>query len=127
MALTPRERELRRDKNKRRLNNQERRRRNSEHRKMRKFQAGFCVSCNLQINESNHTEFHWDHIDPSTKQFDVSRMGLHSISAIDREIAKCQLLCFDCHVDRTNTEKHQLNRRENIVQIIDPNQLQLEL
>jgi len=94
---------------------------------MRKFEAGFCVSCNSQIDESNHAEFHWDHIDPSTKQYDVCQMSLHSIVAIDREIEKCQLLCFDCHTNRTNVERHQLNRRENIIPTIDLNQLELEL
>jgi hypothetical protein len=41
-------------------------------------------------------DFH--HIDPSTKSFSVNMMGgAHSIKRIQEEIAKCIVLCSNCH------------------------------
>jgi len=127
MVLSNREKDLRRDRSKRNLNTQKRRARNSAYKKNRKFAVGGCVHCGLVIDESNHPEFDWDHIDPATKLYNVCQMSLHSIAMIAREIAKCQLLCAECHSIRTNTEKHQLNRRENVIPIFNLNQLELEL
>jgi len=37
------------------------------------------------------------HIEPCTKKYDVSRMYLASLSAFIDEIAKCTVLCENCH------------------------------
>jgi len=39
----------------------------------------------------------FDHIDPSTKIFNVSDYGQRSWEAIIKEIAKCRVLCANCH------------------------------
>jgi transposase len=42
-------------------------------------------------------EFH--HLDPSAKEFTVSRCGAHSISRLRAEVRKCILLCSNCHAE----------------------------
>lgn len=42
-----------------------------------------------------------DHIDPSTKLFDVSKMWGVKESTFLAELAKCQVLCKKCHVQKT--------------------------
>ena len=53
--------------------------------------GGVCSSCgatsNLQV----------DHIDPDTKEFDPLAFPPKSKERIEKELAKCQLLCSDCH------------------------------
>lgn len=41
----------------------------------------------------------WHHMDPSQKEFTVSHMWSHSIrrEVVEREIAKCILICANCH------------------------------
>lgn len=45
----------------------------------------------------------FDHIDPSTKLFDVSQaaVGGRSVESVELEIAKCRLICSNCHRIRT--------------------------
>ena len=58
-----------------------------------------CVKCgsidNLEI----------DHIDPHLKLFDVLNYILANIDKLTNEIKKCQLLCYDCHKEKTKIEK----------------------
>ena len=59
-------------------------------------EKGECLICLIRDNESKLT-FH--HRDPKKKINNVQRlasMGL-SITAINREIEKCDLLCEECH------------------------------
>lgn len=53
-----------------------------------------CVIC----GEADPVVLEFDHIDPSTKSCDVSTL-LHTgaLSTIDKEIAKCRVLCANCH------------------------------
>jgi len=43
----------------------------------------------------------WDHLPGSVKIADVSAMGLYSKDEILAEIAKCELVCTNCHIIRT--------------------------
>ncbi len=43
----------------------------------------------------------WDHRDPATKAFPVSKMSNRSVPVILAEIAKCDLVCANCHLIRT--------------------------
>jgi hypothetical protein len=43
----------------------------------------------------------FDHRDPSTKTFLVSQTWLSSKARIIREVAKCDIVCANCHRDRT--------------------------
>jgi hypothetical protein len=49
----------------------------------------------------------WDHIDPSTKEFDVMHGLLLSPERIEAEIAKCRVLCNDCNIRRAPRYKLQ--------------------
>ena len=63
---------------------------------------GQCVNCG--ITDPLLLEF--DHIDPSTKVGNISRLVYRLSSAeLDKEIAKCQILCANCH--RLKTAKEQ--------------------
>ena len=44
----------------------------------------------------------FDHIDPGTKAYDVAKMATRRLDKIQEEIAKCQVLCANCHRVKTN-------------------------
>ena len=43
----------------------------------------------------------WDHLPGQVKVADVSAMGLYTKDEILAEIAKCELVCTNCHIIRT--------------------------
>ena len=57
-----------------------------------------CTDCGLHYP---HYVMQYDHLD--NKVLDVSRMVQdgYSIATIDKEIAKCELVCANCHCVRT--------------------------
>lgn len=61
--------------------------------------GGICVRCGT----SENLEF--DHIDPSTKLFNITKAYQYSWQKFIDELAKCQLLCTDCHKKKTKTER----------------------
>lgn len=56
-----------------------------------------CVSC----GESDPIVLEFDHIDMLDKSFNISDSTDHSIASIKAEIAKCRVLCANCHRRRT--------------------------
>jgi len=58
-----------------------------------------CVGC----GEDDPIVLEFDHIDPKEKYMAISAMvrDNHSIKSIEAEIAKCQVLCANCHRRRT--------------------------
>ncbi len=55
--------------------------------------GGCCAEC----GSTDRLQF--DHVDPSTKEFEIAdRIAQYAWPRIIAELAKCQLLCFDCHV-----------------------------
>lgn len=60
--------------------------------------GGVCVSCGA----TDKLEF--DHVDPSTKQFDISAGYSFGLSLLLQEVDKCQLLCRPCHTDKSMKE-----------------------
>jgi len=58
--------------------------------------GGKCERCGI-INPPNG--FHFDHIDPMTKSHNINPQDSYEKSF--KELKKCQLLCFDCHLDKT--------------------------
>ena len=59
----------------------------------------FCVEC----GESDIRVLDFDHLDPSEKSFnlgDAIRRG-YSFDRIKEEVAKCQVLCANCHRKKT--------------------------
>ena len=47
----------------------------------------------------------FDHRDPSLKTTNVSRMKTRSIELIQEEIAKCDVVCANCHRERTHGKR----------------------
>lgn len=48
-----------------------------------------------------------DHIDYRTKSFSISRLWSVSEVRFSEELAKCQILCHDHHVDKTKVESKE--------------------
>lgn len=57
--------------------------------------GGKCIKC----GSTERLEF--DHVDPTTKIASISRMWTASSERLQAELAKCQLLCYDCHRQKT--------------------------
>jgi hypothetical protein len=64
-----------------------------------------CEECGYN---KHHAALHLDHIDPSKKLVSVSRMVSEgwSFDKIDEEVAKCRILCANCHSIHTYDSKH---------------------
>ena len=58
--------------------------------------GGKCVKCGA----TEHLQF--DHINPSEKSYNISN-NLHR-KDLDEELAKCQLLCSTCHLEKTKND-----------------------
>lgn len=71
------------------------------------YLGGKCVGCGA--TESLEI----DHIDWRTKSFTVSRLyGLSRLPEVYAEMDKCQLLCTECHTEKTKQDLAE-QRREN--------------
>tara|TARA_B100001939_G_C16916057_1_gene606944 strand:- start:856 stop:1296 length:441 start_codon:yes stop_codon:yes gene_type:complete len=58
--------------------------------------GGKCVKCGA----TERLEF--DHIDPKNKSFCItSRLLMGDREKFQEELDKCQLLCYDCHLEKT--------------------------
>lgn len=58
-----------------------------------------CVECGTDEN------LEFDHIDPTTKSFNILESWAKPIEVLLPEIAKCQLLCKNCHRAKTTAER----------------------
>ena len=64
--------------------------------------GGKCISCGIE------SSLEFDHINPDTKEYAVS--DIWSIPKLFwKEIAKCQLLCTDCHKTKTSNERYKVS------------------
>lgn len=68
-------------------------------RAMIRLLGGACVKC----GEIENLQF--DHIDPRTKRFTITQRWDANASVLMPELAKCQLLCEPCHIEKTAEEK----------------------
>ena len=69
-----------------------------------------CEACGFEAKHSCQLDL--DHIDPSTKTYKGSHRSYDpgwSWERIQAEIAKCTVLCKNCHALRTYEEKHWKN------------------
>ncbi len=66
-------------------------------------ESGRCFDCNEKYP---HYVMDYDHRDPSTKKFGISAGSFReSRKAIELEIAKCDLVCSNCHRQRTYEQR----------------------
>ncbi len=86
----------------------------------KKIEIGKCEQCGFLVNVVNLQYYEFDHIDPTSKYSDISRIVTNtalkdSIDVLALELTKCRLLCAYCHRKHT-TKQHiktgELNRRE---------------
>lgn len=74
-----------------------------------------CIYC----NENNYLCLEFDHIDPTTKSFNIAT-GLKAVSKtrLKQEIQKCQVVCSNCHRKKTfqdfNYDGTRAKRKTNI-------------
>lgn len=70
--------------------------------------GGICAKCGC----TDHDKLQFDHIDKESKSFDITFVcWWMSWKRLLPEIRKCQILCSDCHVDKTTKERGQLAAR----------------
>ena len=84
-----------------------------------KIAAGQCVDCHLPCEEWNHVMFAYDHLDRTQKLFAISKaykMKNVTLDLLAAEIAKCELVCHNCHAYRTWVDRaHDSIDRDSIV------------
>lgn len=56
-----------------------------------------CVMCGLSYPEEPACVFDIHHEDPSTKEYNPSKLKMMSKEKIEHELKKCVLLCSNCH------------------------------
>lgn len=69
--------------------------------------GGKCVSCGIE--DERVLEF--DHVNPSEKKYAISDLWRGSERHLWIEVAKCQLLCANCHRIKTVESKDSQRRR----------------
>lgn len=75
-----------------------------------KRKAGQCTICKRSKDLHEHPyAFEWDHVEPSTKFMSVSLLAIlcANTNIIDQELAKCRLLCGNCHMSVTRVQQRQ--------------------
>lgn len=73
-----------------------------EYVKKRKIEVGACEMCGYIVDETNFSYYECDHIDPSTKRTEISRIakgtsGLFTLNYLIEEMSGCRILCAFCH------------------------------
>ena len=58
--------------------------------------------CELCGYNEHPAALQFDHIDPSTKEFSLGRSKAVSFQRMKDEIAKCRVLCANCHMIHTH-------------------------
>lgn len=75
-----------------------------------------CISCGISYPTY---VMDLDHIDRSTKKFNISTASgrSHKMSKITNEISKCQVLCANCHRNKSH-EEEQMKRKEVVSETV---------
>jgi hypothetical protein len=60
--------------------------------------GGMCTEC------SDTSELEFDHIDRTKKTGELAKMWSYNWDDFIDELTKCQLLCRDCHIDKTKED-----------------------
>lgn len=70
----------------------------NRYKEARTLLGGVCVICKTT------EDLEIDHIDPMTKEFRITDVLTMRAELRLRELGKCQLLCTDCHSDKTEDD-----------------------
>lgn len=70
-----------------------------------KLKAGKCNICHKICIRENVTSFDFDHLDINTKRYNISCMVSRRNQLFEEEIAKCRLLCTECHFKITQEQR----------------------
>ena len=68
--------------------------------------GGKCIECGC----TETLEF--DHIDPSTKSFNISAGYIKPKEVLLEEVAKCQLLCNKCHIEKSKKDSIEKSKKD---------------
>lgn len=63
-----------------------------------------CVDCGIQYPPY---VMQFDHLDRTEKRFEVSDIGARTAETLRAEIAKCEVVCANCHAERTHQRVQQ--------------------
>lgn len=74
-----------------------------------KLNIGECAMCSVKVTKETFCCFDFDHIDRKNKTGNISYLVNSSIEKIDKEIAKCRLLCCKCHKLHTIEQMGYIN------------------
>lgn len=72
-----------------------------------------CVDCGRKFH---HAAMEFDHRPNVDKKFKIGQGGTRSKDAVEKEIAKCDLVCSNCHRIRTKSRKSSNRRATKAVQ-----------
>lgn len=90
-----------RKKTRKKLNEQTKKRKHSRKKKCIDYLGGSCSRC---LYDKSHRALTFHHKDRAIKEFSISQIKDHSWSKIKAELDKCELICFNCHMEEE--EKH---------------------
>lgn len=62
-----------------------------------------CADCGVQYPPYVMS---FDHLPGSGKHSNISSMGTYSLDRIAAEIEKCEVVCHNCHAQRTHFRRH---------------------
>jgi hypothetical protein len=62
--------------------------------------GGKCVMCSTSVN------LEVDHINPKEKLYSIGKLILGRNGLLQAELAKCQLLCVECHKQKTTEAQY---------------------
>ena len=72
---------------------------------IRAFKTGPCMDCTQHFNP---WQMDFDHRPGEKKLFNIASIGSNSLTRIIDEIAKCDLVCANCHRERTYRRSHSV-------------------
>lgn len=86
-----------------------------------------CADCGYSAHPA---ALEFDHLPGTQKRYKVSALMLSSRAVLMAEIAKCEVVCANCHAIRTRSREEKLRsvearRRDRLVSNIDDPQLGL--
>lgn len=76
-----------------------------------------CVDCGEKYN---YWQMQFDHRDQTKKKYEISWMESYGIKKLMDEIAKCDLVCANCHADRTYKNRHWIRSNSVSREVLDP-------